>query len=155
MADIPVQCCRCRNRHMESERVERDIKSDDEGLIWRKLVCSHCGAEAFYDLSPQVAWCWRSGLIEIGDQVPKDSAEGSGPIQIATGPKASLVAAVKTMARHGRYPSAGNLLVPGVPQAESQEDAGDALSAWLELCARRNGKIYSNGVVFAREGLPC
>lgn len=96
----------------------------------------------------QVAWCWASGLIEIGDQAPGDSTDGGGAIVIATGPKSSLKGVLSAVARHGMGASAGKLLVPGVPEAGTQKDAADALSAWLSWCAKNNGKKHRDGVQF-------
>lgn len=146
---IPVQCCRCRNRHMKSERVNKPNKrlSTPGGIKASDLCCPRCGCTTFYDLRPQLAWCWASGLIEIGDTVPSD-----GAIQIASGPKANLQGRLSVLARHGQGASAGMLLVPGVPEADSQQAKGDALAAWLAWCAwcaRRPSRRHP-GVVFAR-----
>lgn len=83
---------------------------------------------------PQVAWCWASGLVEIGDKLPADSPDGGGAIQIATGPAAALKTRLELLARHGQGASDGQLLVPGVPEAETMQEKGDALSAWLKWC---------------------
>ncbi len=97
---------------------------------------------------PQVAWCWASGLIEIGDKLPADSPGGGGAIQIAAGPAAALKLRLELLARHGQGASNGMLLVPGVPEAETQQEKGDALSAWLKWCRRPGAR---DCVVFARE----
>ncbi len=150
MADIPVQCTRCRNKHMESER-KAVPRHDSEGFItFSDLCCPRCGAKSFYDMRPQVAWCWASGLIEIGDAAPAGT-KGTGCIVIASGPKASLVSRLTVMARHGQGASNGKLLVPGVPEATNQAGKGDALEVWLAFCARRNG---FQGVYFVTEKLP-
>lgn len=144
MKDIPVQCCRCRNKHMESQRVSKPSKlmGAHSSINVTDSCCPKCNARSFYDLTPQVAWCWASGLIEIGDNVPE------GAIEIAVGPKCSLKSILDVKARHGMGASAGKLLVPGVPEAEDQKGAADALAAWLAWC----GKSKSlNGVVFAQE----
>lgn len=85
--------------------------------------------------SPQVAWCWASGLIEIGDAMPADNPDGSGAIQIARGPRHALVRALDALARHGQGLSDGKLLVPGVPEADGGNAAVDALVKWLAWCA--------------------
>lgn len=105
-----------------------------------------CSAETFNKLKPQVAWCWASGLIEIGDEMPADGPSGGGAILIASGPKADLRRILDVVARHGKDMSHGQLLVPGVPEVEDQQAKGDALAAWLEWCSQRSGD--TNGVVF-------
>lgn len=132
MKDAPVQCTRCRNKHRESQRVQKPTTV--KGLRSSTLqvtdsCCPRCGGKAFYDLTPQVAWCWATGLIEFGDQAPE------GAIEIATGPKCDLQAVINVKARHGIGPRR-HLLVPGVPEAEDGRAAGDALAAWLKWCAR-------------------
>ena len=46
--DIHVQCTRCRNKHMESERKEGP--AGRFGL--RKLLCPRCGGHTYYKLDP-------------------------------------------------------------------------------------------------------
>ena len=91
------------------------------------------------------AWCWASGLIEFGPQ----SEVPSGAIKIAEGRERPLRYAVATAARHGRGASEGKLLVPGVPEAESQIAAADALATWLKWCDQGNGMKHRNGVIFS------
>lgn len=91
-----------------------------------------------------VAWCWASGMIEIGEAVP------DGAIKIAEGPMVELKVAVGVAARHGQGRSAGKLLVPGIPEADPNDEAarGNALATWLDWCAKGNGKKHRKGVVF-------
>jgi DNA-directed RNA polymerase subunit RPC12/RpoP len=142
MADILVKCTRCKFMHSESERKSVFNKKND----WNDLVCPKCSGKSFYDMRPQLAWCWASGLIEVGDQLPVSGPDGAGAIAIASGPKSELMAILGVVARHGRGASAGSYLVPGVPEAADQTSAGDALEDWLTWCAKR--KIKS-GVKFA------
>ncbi|MEC5319000.1 hypothetical protein VSX61_08630 [Brenneria populi subsp. brevivirga] len=138
--DLLVKCTRCRHKHLMSERLEkRNFKNRSFPLY--DVVCPRCDGKSYYDLTPQVAWCWASGLIEIGDEPPADGPEGSGAILIATGPKYALKGFLDVVARHGKGASAGKLLVPGVPEAP---DADVALEAWLKWCepmktAKRDG----------------
>lgn len=137
--DILVECCRCRNVHMESERVSvPDFKF--RGLS--SLVCPRCSARSYYDLRPEVAYCFASGQIEFGDI----GTAPAGSIAIATGPKSHLRSVVGALARNSRSSSA--LLVPGVPEAIDQTAAGDALAAWLSWAALGNGKKGRHGVLF-------
>ena len=145
-ADIPVQCTRCRNKHMESTRTMVP-RGNSGGIAMSESVCPRCNCKSFFDLSPQVAWCWASGLIEIGDTMPADNHDGSGAIQIASGPKFALKGRLKVVARHGKGASVGKLLVPGVPEAEPGAEI-DALLAWLDWCGKRKSK---DGVVFMQE----
>jgi len=145
-----VKCTRCRNEHRESERISRprprrsrsEIQVDD-------LVCPRCGCTSFYDCTPQVAWCWASGLIEIGDAMPADGPDGSGAIEIACGPRYALKPKLEGVARHGKGANARQLLAPGVPEAEGQVAKCDALIAWLTWCRKsksRDGVVFSEGV---------
>lgn len=137
--DLHVQCVRCRNRHMESER-----RAIPTGKGINELRCPRCGCKSFYDLRQQIAWCWSSGLVEVGDV---DGAP-EGSIFIARGPKAFLHGALAALCRHGQGASVGKLLVPGVPAADSQMAAADALAEWLKWCAKNNGHKGRHGVTF-------
>lgn len=141
-----VKCTRCRYGCPESDWI--DVPSKRFGGCTEK-ACPKCGCKSYYECTPQVAWCWASGLIEIGDALPADKPDGSGALQIATGPKYALRSQVEVMARHGRGEGAGKLLVPGVPEAADQSAAFEALSAWLTLCNKRKPR---DGVVFSKGG---
>lgn len=135
--DIPVQCTRCKNKHMESARVRKYDQKNGMTL----LVCPRCSCKSYYNLDPMVAYVWASGLIEIGKEIPE------GAIKIAHGPQSSLKAQLNTVARHGYGDSAGKLLLPGIPEAPDQEKAGDALEAFIAWAAKsRTAKKW--GVVF-------
>lgn len=142
---IPVQCCRCRNKHMHDER---DEKATASGVI--TLVCPRCGAKDYYDLTVTYAWCYQGGVIEIGETVPEDDQEGGGAIVFAKGPKSFMHSRLSTVARHGYGAGAGKLLVPGVPESDDPKERLDALIDWVEWCAKDNGRKGSNGVVFGR-----
>lgn len=136
--DIPVQCCRCKHRHKESQRIGKPHKTDP---AITEMTCPRCGARSYYDRSPLVAWCWASGLIEFGEAVP------AGAIKIAHGPKAYLKGEIEVRARHGRGESAGKLLVPGIPEASDQQAAGYALQSFLDW-GSKSRTAKKNGVVF-------
>ena len=93
---------------------------------------------------PVFAWAWQSGLIEFGRVVPE------GALRFATGIDPVLQALVCILARHGRGKSEGQLLVPGVPEADNEIAQVDALIAWTEWCAKRNGHPDAGGVIFER-----
>ncbi|MEC5319282.1 hypothetical protein VSX61_10065 [Brenneria populi subsp. brevivirga] len=133
---VQVKCTRCRNTHFESERISKRDPAYT-GIPVFTQVCPCCGCKNFYDLTPQFAWCWASGLIEIGDYPPSPEQDGSGAIMIATGPKYALKGFLDVVARHGKGESAGKLLVPGVPEAPDGAAAIDALTAWLAWCEPR------------------
>lgn len=136
--DIPVRCCRCKHKHNEFERIGKPHRSDK---AITESTCPRCGARSYYDMTPLVAYCWASGLIEFGEAVP------AGAIKIAHGPKADLKYEVEANARHGRGASEGKLIVPGIPEASDQQAAGDALQAFLNFASKsRTAKKY--GVVF-------
>lgn len=92
---------------------------------------------------PVYAWAWPSGLIQFGREAPE------GAVKFATGIDTRLIEAVSTLARHGQGSGEGQLLVPGVPEATNQKKAMDALIAWVDWCAQRNGQ-GDDGVVFGR-----
>lgn len=73
------------------------------------------------------AYAWRNGRIEFGNKVPE------GAICFASG-KAKKVRAVVTATARQAYDGV-TLLVPGVPEAENDDAAMDALitySRWTE-----------------------
>jgi hypothetical protein len=70
------------------------------------------------------AYCWRSGLIEFGSKVPS----GAIPI-IDTHGKQISRESIESGARLGYDHS---LLVPGIPEADSDEAAMEALEKWIE-----------------------
>ncbi len=90
-----------------------------------------------------VAWCWASGLIEIGEHEPEDNKDGSGCIVIARGPYSKLTTALDVLARHGRGVDAGKLIVPGIPEEKDPERQLDALFDWLHQCTKSSA---GNGV---------
>ncbi len=84
------------------------------------------------------AWCYPSGLIEFGNRIPK------GAIVFARGPKKELCEFIGAKARHarviggrrGRVPGMQlQLLVPGIPEADSQVAALEALIRWTKWIA--------------------
>ncbi|WP_295377257.1 hypothetical protein [uncultured Pseudacidovorax sp.] len=144
-AKPPLKCCRCRRQLKSSQLVTTPRRKIGQGVTVSDRVCPSCGCKSFYDITPTLAWCWRSGLIEVGAKLPRDDADGGGAILVASGPKYALEGRLQVLARHGQGKSEGKLLVPGVPEAESASDAADALDKWLEWCASRPPR---DGVVF-------
>lgn len=145
--DLTYKCCRCRHQFVESKAGKKPVPKLGPGAT--QAVCPRCGCKSFYDMTPQFAWCWASGLIEIGDVMPPDSAGGGGAICIATGPKYALKGLIEAVARHGYGASEGKLLVPGVPEAEDQKAKGEALEqflAWCNKCRKRDGVEFSKAV---------
>jgi hypothetical protein len=149
MTSDTVKCTRCRNVHTHSDREER-LNSKYKGLVVHDSICPRCGCKSFYDMTPQMAWCWATGLIELGDAMPEAGANGNGAILIATGPKYALKGRLSAAARHGRGDSAGKLLVPGVPEATNDSEKLAALDEWLGWLGKRKS---SDGVVFGH-GVP-
>lgn len=151
--NLAVQCCRCRNKHTESDRIMRPRpRRVASQLQIQDSCCPRCGSTTYYDIAPWVAWCWASGLIEMGDAVPVKQPDGSGPIVIARGPASSLKAVVEAVARHGYGASEGQLLVPGIPEAQiTGADPVKVLADFVDWCAKGNGRRGRHGVVFARE----
>ncbi|WP_238913779.1 hypothetical protein [Achromobacter insolitus] len=146
--DFEVKCTRCRKVQLHSDLIERPRRRRSTAeLPMSDLVCPRCGCKSYYEMTPQVAWCWASGLIEIGSlaDLPADSVDGGGAIAIAWGPKYALRGFIEVVARHGY---SGGLLVPGVPEATDQRSKGDALGKWLDWCSghRSAGR---DGISFA------
>lgn len=86
------------------------------------------------------AYCYASGLIEFGNRVPQ------GAMVIARGPEQELRRYIDAKARHGyrtrsiggrraAVPGTEHLLVPGVPEADSQSVAMAALNRWANWIA--------------------
>lgn len=146
LANIPVKCTRCRHSCMESDWI--DVPSKLFGGCTQK-TCPRCGCKSYYDCTPQVAWCWASGLIEIGDAMPPDGPQGGGAIEIARGPKFALKGQLGVLARHGQGASSGKLLVPGIPEATLRPL--DALAQWLAWCGKRKNRDGVTFVTFAKE----
>ena len=73
------------------------------------------------------AYCYPSGLIDFGNTIPK------GARIIARGPEKELRDFIAVKARHVRR--GGDLLVPGVPEADNQIAAAEALQKWAKWIA--------------------
>lgn len=83
-----------------------------------------------------IAYCWASGQIEFGTEVPE------GAIEIARGADAAVRKLITGTARLA-YDNK-TWLVPGVPEASGQQEAGDALGRYLEWIgkgAKRGGRV--------------
>jgi len=109
----------------------------------QERVCPKCSCRSYYDMRPMTAWCWQSGLIEIGEA---DQELPDGAIQIASGPKVELKLVLDVLARHGYGSAAGKLIVPGIPEADEAAKI-DALETWLAWCGK-NKRFEKNGVIF-------
>lgn len=81
------------------------------------------------------AFAWRSGLIGFRKNVP------SGALEIVRGRSDDVNAVVSVLARHGYGASSGALLVPGIPEAETDDEALDALIAFRDLVKDHMKKV--------------
>ena len=140
----PVKCTRCRHACVLSDWLDVPHK---KFAGCTEKACPRCGCKSYFDMTPQVAWCWANGLIEIGDSLPPDGPGGSGAIEIARGPKCALKVRLEVAARHGKGASRDKLLVPGVSEADGQRAKGDALAEWLAWCSKSR---RSDGVKFSQ-----
>ncbi|PQH22682.1 host nuclease inhibitor protein [Raoultella ornithinolytica] len=70
------------------------------------------------------AYAWASGLIEFGETFP------DGALPIITGEEKRVREIIEVRARHSRKNE--QMLVPGVPEADNQHDACDALIRFTE-----------------------
>jgi hypothetical protein len=77
-------------------------------------------------------FCYRSGRIEFTNGKTPD-----GALLIASGPARRLKEVVGVMARHGTGASKGVLLVPGIPEAASTDDAFVAWENFQEQVKKR------------------
>lgn len=93
---------------------------------------------------PVKAWATPDGLIDFGKEVPE------GAVSFATGMDRVLRELVGATARHGKGAWKGRLLVPGIPEVKTQRQKMTALIAWVDWCAKANGKLSSKGVVYGR-----
>lgn len=96
------------------------------------------------------AYCYASGLIGFARDIPK------GAVVIARGPEKVLRDFIDVRARHGyrtrlvngrptKIKGSDTLLVPGVPEADSQSVAMDRLHAWLKwisTSAPKNVRVH-------------
>ena len=73
-----------------------------------------------------IAYCDRQGIIDFGETLP----EGRMPIHY--GDAEELKEKVQVRSRHAY--DGKTLLVPGIPEADSEEEALDALARWIEWC---------------------
>ncbi|CAN5436382.1 hypothetical protein BH10PSE18_BH10PSE18_18760 [soil metagenome] len=94
------------------------------------------------------AWAWASGLIDIHDAMPSKRHEGA--IAFASGPRRALEERLGVLARHGQGASEGELLVPGVPEAENDDAGLEALMAFTKWAGKANERPDVYGVVFGR-----
>ncbi|EAV8524288.1 host nuclease inhibitor protein [Salmonella enterica] len=74
------------------------------------------------------AYCWASGLIEFGHTLPE------GALPIITGNEKKVRDVVEVLARHAYN---GLLLVPGIPEAASQDEAREALVRFSRVVQER------------------
>lgn len=80
-----------------------------------------------------IAYCYRSGQIMFGRSVPE------GAIKVAQGPAKKLREMITCVARHAY--DGKTLLVPGIPEAETEQDAENALRRFLDWIAPRISEI--------------
>lgn len=83
------------------------------------------------------AYCWANGVIEFGATVPE------GTLEICRGPAKAVRAKISVAARLA-YDNV-TLLVPGVPEADTPNQAVDALIGWIDWLATQpaGGIIWS------------
>ena len=103
--------------------VEADLKKAAQPVLQK---------ESWEDVTMITAYCWRSGRIEFGQDVPE------GALPLITGEENHIRKLVDVRARHAY--EQGVLLVPGIPEAANDEEAYKALSrfkAWLQPKTQR------------------
>lgn len=85
------------------------------------------------------AFAYRSGLIGFGRRCPRNT------LTIASGPGHIVRKVVTAKARHSR--TNDDLLVPGIPEAVSDQDALNALIAFANRCRAAMGPADAIGQV--------
>ncbi len=86
------------------------------------------------------AYAWASGLIEFTTPKRRKSVP-CGALPIITGPSKAVRDVIECMARLSYQ---NKPLVPGVPEADNQTSACDALIAFTHECEKRlNHKLKS------------
>lgn len=93
-----------------------------------------------------IAWCWASGLVEVGHVLPDDA------MPIAMGPEFNLLKELDVACRHGKGASSGSLLVPGVPEAPTVQEGLRALRAFIQWRAHSGSApkaLRRLGITFA------
>ena len=75
------------------------------------------------------AYAWRGGIIEFGSTTPK------GAIELARSWEARLREVICAIARHAY--DGKTLLVPGIPEAETDAKAAEALDRFRDQVIRR------------------
>ncbi len=76
-----------------------------------------------------VAYCWRGGDIQISRRLPK------GALKLGSAHGTRLKKAISVCARHSY--DGHTLLVPGIPEADSDTDAMEAVQRFREQLSRR------------------
>ena len=94
-----------------------------------ETVCPRCGCKSFYDMTPIVAWCYPSGLIAFGTQLPPE--ENRVWAEIGRGPAYSFRPFIEAKARRGYGEDAFEHIVPGMSEAEGLHDKHAAFSRWI------------------------
>jgi hypothetical protein len=79
------------------------------------------------------AYCYRSGQVVLGYNVPQ------GAILIAEGPAKPLREMICAVARHAYDKK--TLFVPGIPEAETEQEAEAALQRFLDWIAPRVAEL--------------
>ena len=84
-----------------------------------------------------IAYCWRDGTIDVAEG--SEEPEGSLVITTSVLSVEALCEVVQGKARHGYKP--GVYLVPGVPEAETDKDAADAVIRWRDWAFPKSEEV--------------
>lgn len=85
-------------------------------------------------MADTIAFCWASGLIQFGDQVP------DGAIEIARGDDQVVREIIEVTSRHAY--DGKSLPVPGIPEAKNQAEGIDALERFVRWIASHNSESF-------------
>lgn len=104
-----------------------------EGIRGRAKRLAAARLQEVWPKQHPVAFCWRTGMIGIGPFIPA----GALPI-VAFPDEEKLRTAIDGNARHS-YPPNSVPLVPGIPEAETDSAALDALHIFTDRVRKALG----------------
>ena len=79
------------------------------------------------------AYCWRGGVIEFGRRIP------DGALPVDHGTERSVRRRVEVLARHAY--DGKTLLVPGIPEAEDDDEALKAYERFKGVLDRKRANL--------------
>jgi hypothetical protein len=120
------------------------LQMSEGSLMQLPSTGGHLGTDVFkVSARLPIAWCGASGLVDVGHVLPDDA------MPIAMGPRFNLLKELDVACRHGKGPSKGLLLVPGIPEAPNEQEGLRALRAFIQWRCIGAKKLRSLGITYA------